>query len=131
MTKTILLAAAAAMAVLPVAAAADAQGRGHGRGHGNSHATGNRHGGAHCPPGLANRNPPCVPPGQARRHLYSVGQRLPLDAGGLIGFGGLPRDLRDRYEVPPGYRYIYRDDSIYVVDPRTRLVQDIIDILAR
>jgi hypothetical protein len=125
----IILAATVAMAAVP--AAADAQGRGHGRGHGNPHATGNRHIVGHCPPGLASRNPPCVPPGQARRHLYQVGQRLPVDFRDLIGFGGLPRDLRDEYDIPRGYRYIYRDNSVYVVDPTTRLVRDVIDILAR
>ena len=124
----ILAAAAATIAALP--AAADAQGRGHGRGHGANAVHGNQYGGAPCPPGLARRNPPCIPPGQAR-HLYNVGQRLPSDIGGLLGFGGLPLDLRNRYDIPQGYRYLYRDNSVYVVDPRTRLVQSIIDVLAR
>ena len=26
----------------------------------------NKHGGMHCPPGLAKKNPPCVPPGHAK-----------------------------------------------------------------
>jgi Ni/Co efflux regulator RcnB len=125
MRKMIILAGAAAMAALP--AMADAQGRGHGRGHG-ANAVGNRHGGAHCPPGLANRNPPCMPPGQAR-HLYNRGQRLPADFRDFVDYGRLPLDLRDRYDIPRGYRYIYRDNSVYLVDPTTRLVQDIIDMI--
>ena len=37
---------------------------------------------AHCPPGLAKKNPPCVPPGQAKKGVladpYKVGELLPL-----------------------------------------------------
>jgi hypothetical protein len=126
----IFILAAAAIAIAALPAAADAQGRGHGRGHGANPGVGNVYGGGHCPPGLANRNPPCVPPGQAR-HLYNVGQRLPTGISGLLGYGGLPLDLRNRYDIPQGYRYLYRDNSVYVVDPRTRLVQNVIDVLAR
>ena len=127
MRSLIIVTAALATAAMP--AMADAQGRGHGRGHGPA-AHGNRYGGAACPPGLANRNPPCMPPGQAR-HLYNVGQRLPTGLTGLLGYGGLPRDLRDRYDIPSGYRYLYRDNSVYVVDPRTELIRSIIDVLVR
>lgn len=123
MRKMILLAGVAAMTAWPIAA--DAQGRGHGRGHGNRAVVGV---GRHCPPGLANRNPPCMPPGQAR-HLYNVGQRLPRDFRDFVGYGGIPLDLRDRYDIPPGYRYIYRDNSVYLVDPATLLVRDIIDLI--
>ena len=128
MRNAVLFAAAAAMAALP--ASADAQGRGHGRGHGPNSAVGNQHGGAPCPPGLARRNPPCVPPGQAR-HLYGVGQRVPTNISDLLSFGRLPVDLRTGYDIPAGYRYIYRDNTVYVVDPATRLVRNVIDILAR
>lgn len=37
---------------------------------------------AHCPPGLAKKNPPCIPPGQAKKHgiePYHLGQRVPAD----------------------------------------------------
>jgi hypothetical protein len=67
-----------------------------------------------------------MPPGQAR-HLCNVGERLPT---GLLGYGALPRDLRDRYAIPTGYRYLYRDNSVYVIGPRTQLVRSIIDVLA-
>jgi len=125
MRNLIIVTAAVAMAAMP--SLADAQGRGHGRGHGPA-AAGHR--GAACPPGLANRNPPCMPPGQAR-HLYRIGQRLPSDVTGLLGYGALPLDLRQRYAIPSGYRYLYRDDALYVVDPRTQLVRSVIDVLAR
>src|SRR5687767_7746974 len=35
-----------------------------------------------CPPGLAKKTPRCVPPGQAK-HLFNVGQRVPLGYRGL------------------------------------------------
>ena len=157
MRKLLMLSAAAAMvAVAP--SFADAQGRGkgkgqgaatHGRvaadpGRGRAHSThwvrgpdgrwvradariaaGNPHG---CPPGLANRNPPCVPPGQARR-LFREGQRLPVNYNYYTRYDGIPIDIRNRYGIPAGYRYIYRDNVVYVVDPTTRLVRSIFDIL--
>ena len=84
-----------------------------------------------CPPGLANRNPPCVPPGQARR-MFREGQAVPASYRDHLAYrdllGRLPQAWRD--DIPTGdYRYIYRDNVVYVVDPRTRLIRDIIDIL--
>jgi hypothetical protein len=91
----------------------------------------NRYGGADCPPGLANRTPACVPPGQARR-MFREGQALPRSYRDYIGYqdllGRLPESYRD--DIPTGdYRYVYQNDSVYVVDNRTRLVRTIIDIL--
>ena len=89
-----------------------------------------RYGGAVCPPGLANRTPACVPPGQARRS-FREGQRLPesyryyTDYDALIG--RVPEAYRS--QIPTGQRYIYRDNSVYVVDPTTRVVTNIIDLL--
>jgi hypothetical protein len=92
---------------------------------------GNRYGGAACPPGLANRSPACVPPGQARR-MFRQGQTVPTSYRNYLSYedllGRLPESYRD--DIPTGdYRYIYGDDSVYVVDSRTRLVQSIINIL--
>ena len=78
----------------------------------------------HCPPGLAAKNPPCVPPGLAKKGVGTA-DRLP---------GDLDR-LRDpgRYRLPPlgeneGY---YRDGRIvYRVDVRTRRVLDWIELTA-
>jgi hypothetical protein len=93
-------------------------------------ATGRRYGGAACPPGLANRNPPCVPPGQARR-AFREGQVLPRSYSYYTPYDTLLSRLDPRYrdDIPAGYRYIYRDDAVYVVDPRTRIVRSIIDLL--
>ena len=124
MRKLLMLTATAAtMAFMPSLAGA----QGHGRGHNAGIARGNPHG---CPPGLANRNPPCVPPGQVRR-LFHQGQRLPTGYRYYTPYDRIPIDLRTRYGIPTGYNYIYRDNSVYVVDPRTRLVQSIIDLIGR
>jgi hypothetical protein len=92
---------------------------------------GRRYGGNVCPPGLANRTPACVPPGQARR-MFREGQVLPTSYRNYVGYqdllGRLPESYRD--DIPVGdYRYVYQNDAVYVVDARTRLVRSIIDIL--
>jgi len=33
-----------------------------------------------------------------------------------------------RTQIPTGQRYIYRDNRVYVVDPTTRLVTNVIDL---
>jgi hypothetical protein len=91
----------------------------------------NQYGGNVCPPGLANRTPACVPPGQARR-MFREGQRVPTNFADLRDFGDLSPELRNR--IPGDFRsdnfdFIVRDDSIFVVDPRTRVVRSIIDLL--
>lgn len=90
----------------------------------------NRHGGNACPPGLANRTPACVPPGQARR-MFREGQRVPTNYGAFTSYDDIPAQYREQFDIPQGYNYIYRDDSVYVVDPRTRLVRSIIDLIRR
>jgi hypothetical protein len=80
-----------------------------------------------CPPGLAKKDPPCVPPGQARR------------AGGDDGNGrhghGLDRDnlyfLDDypRYDLPAlpyGQRYAVVDNQIVVIDAESYEVLQLI-----
>ena len=88
----------------------------------------NRWGGASCPPGLAKKVPPCIPPGQAAR-IFREGQRIPLNYRYYTQFGDIPVVLRNRYTLDDDFRYIYRDDVIYVVDPATRLVTRIIDAI--
>jgi hypothetical protein len=77
----------------------------------------NQYGGANCPPGLANRTPACVPPGQAKR-MFNQGQRIPTNYGAFTSYNNIPQEYRDRYDIPSGYNYIYRDNSVYVVDPK-------------
>jgi hypothetical protein len=92
--------------------------------------TGNRYGGDICPPGLENRTPACVPPGQARR-MFREGQRVPINYGAFNSYTDIPEQFRQQFNIPTGQNYIYRDNSVYVVDPRTRLVTDIISLIRR
>lgn len=112
---------------------------GFGMGRGNPHAMGMMpglgygarghvgHGVGGCPPGLAKKAIPCVPPGQAME-LYGVGQRLPLSLGSLIAYSALSRSLRTRYApmLSPRSRYIYSNGYLYRVNPRTRVVVSVI-----
>jgi hypothetical protein len=93
----------------------------------------NRYGGNSCPPGLAKKTPACVPPGQANR-MFREGQRLPSNYRDFTAFNDIPELYRDRIPVDfrsGDYRYVYRDNSIYVVDPTTRVVRSIVDLLIR
>lgn len=42
----------------------------------------------------------------------------------------LPRSYVSRYDLNRDYRYVYRDNYIYVVDPKTYAVQRIISAIA-
>lgn len=84
-----------------------------------------------CPPGLAKKTPACIPPGQAKR-MFNQGQRVPTNFGRLTDFDDLSLDLQNR--LPAEFRsdnfdFIVRDNTIFVVDPTTRVVRSIIDLL--
>ena len=119
--KTVFL--IAAVSALAVAAPAGAQ-PGHGRGHG--------YGAGGCPPGLAKKAVPCMPPGQAKK-LFGVGQRVPYGYRGLLGYNALPYSVRNYYgsRLDPRSRYIYDNGYIYRVDPRTMVVEQILSALTR
>jgi hypothetical protein len=55
-----------------------------------------------CPPGLAKKDPPCVPPGQARHMRY-------LDDYARYSLPGLPY----------GQRYVIVEDQIAIIDEET------------
>lgn len=117
-----------------------------GKGNGNSHSHGHpMHGPGHkgerammgygvggCPPGLAKKAVPCVPPGQAKQ-MFNVGQRVPLGYKGMLGYNGLPYDLRDYYsgQLDPRSRYIYDNSYLYRVDPTTMVVQQVLNAILR
>jgi hypothetical protein len=138
MRNFILIAAAGAFAAAAPAVA------GPGKGHGNGHAKGHgashgpvHHGSSHgamaargCPPGLAKKGNGCLPPGQAKK-LFSVGQRVPTGYGYYTPYSSIPRQYRDRIPYGDDYRYIYRDNTAYVVNERTNLVTQVIDLLMR
>jgi hypothetical protein len=85
-----------------------------------------KYGGALCPPGLAKKTPACMAPGQAKR-MFREGQRLSSNYRNYTPYGDIPMILRDRYDLADDYRYIYRNNTIYVVDPTTRLITNIIN----
>ena len=79
-----------------------------------------------CPPGLAKKNPPCVPPGQAKK-LYRVGDRYYND-------DYLSDYDRRRYNLPrlgSGESYYRVGDSLIRVDNETREILELIVAFAR
>lgn len=126
MKQLILLAGATALAFAGAAVANP------GHGHGNPHAYGVNgpvgYGAGGCPPGLAKKAVPCMPPGQAKK-IYGVGQHLPAGAFSPYAYDRIPRDLRTRYALSPRGTYYYGDGYLYRVDPRTMLVQQAISAL--
>ncbi len=78
----------------------------------------------HCPPGLAKKNPSCVPPGQVGKRL-SVGNGLPKSGYDLV-------KNPSKYRLPKlgkGQSY-YRDaDRFFRINRETREVLELIDAL--
>lgn len=70
----------------------------------------------HCPPGLAKKNPPCIPPGQAKK--YARGDYIDRDYQ-IIG-------RPQQYGLNRGDTYYRVGDYVYRVDPDTRKVLDLI-----
>jgi hypothetical protein len=87
-----------------------------------------QYGGAACPPGLEKKTPACMPPGQASR-TFRQGQRLPSSYDQYTEYNSIPPAYRSQVPYLDTNRYIYRDDRVYVVDPTTRTVTRIIDLL--
>jgi hypothetical protein len=88
----------------------------------------NRYGANDCPRGLAKNNNGCRAPGQAAR-LFREGQRVPTGYDYYTNYSNIPVQYRNQYNLDPNSRYIYRNDNIYVVDPRTSLVQRVISAI--
>ena len=87
-----------------------------------------RYGGANCPPGLAKKDPSCVPPGQAKR-MFREGQRIGNGYSYYTPYANIPVNYRTTYNLDDDYRYIYRNDYIYEVDPTTSLVRRVISLI--
>jgi hypothetical protein len=139
MKHIILFAGAVALGVAGPALAkpgnGHGNGNGYGHGHGNAYAYGligqaYGYGNGGCPPGLAKKNPPCVPPGQAKK-LYNVGQRFRMGAASPYAYNQIPYDLRSQYGLNPYNNYYYNNGYLYGVDPRTMVVQQAIAALLR
>src|SRR5690348_4377737 len=125
MKNLLLIAGVAALGLISPAAAKPGHGNGHGHGFDNV-PVGYGIGG--CPPGLAKKHNGCMPPGQAKK-LFRVGQRYNTAFGSRYGYGQIPYNLRNQYNLTPGYRYYYDNGYLYQVNPRTMLVQQVISAL--
>ncbi len=78
----------------------------------------------HCPPGLAKKNPPCIPPGQAKK--FEVGSRLPEH-----GWNYVPEDIVGELAPPPrGARYVRMDKNVYLITEGTRKVVEAIELFS-
>ena len=112
MTKTLLALGAAAVALTGVAASTSAEARHHGK-----TCTKWRHG--HC-----------VSYGHGRHAQWNTGYRFGPRYG-YTSYRTLPRTYVQRYDLSPNYRYVYRDNYIYQVDPSTYAITRVIDALTR
>ena len=129
MKQAIILAGAAALAFTGAAHAKPPHAK-HGKGHApavHGPAGNAGYGVGGCPPGLAKKNELCMPPGQYKK-LFEVGQRVPSGYEGLLGYNGLPYDVRNHYGsgLDANGRYIYDQDHLYRVDPKTMIVREIL-----
>lgn len=61
---------------------------------------------------------------QAR--LFRMGQRVPRSYA-WTPYAQLPQAYVSQYSLSPDYRYVYRDNYIYVVDPRTYAVSRVLE----
>lgn len=78
----------------------------------------------HCPPGLAKKNPPCVPPGQAKkRWRYRVGDHINDD------FDLVRRPWR--YGLDSRHTYYRLDDHFVRVNKETGEILELLDALGK
>ena len=83
----------------------------------------------HCPPGLANKNRLCLPPGQYRK-LYAYGARFDRTGYAAPNWYRAATADRPRYFLnAPGYDYRYADGYAYRIDPQTQRVSGLLPVL--
>lgn len=76
-----------------------------------------------CPPGLAKKNPPCIPPGQAAKMpRYRVGDRIMRDYALILN--------PEHYGLDRGETYYDVDGYVFRVDRETREVLGLIGAIA-
>lgn len=84
----------------------------------NEYATGR------CPPGLARKGNGCLPPGQAKKQLWMIGQPLPP----AVVYQPVPRAVvQQMAPVPPGYDYVRVDNDVLLMDMTNRMVADVVN----
>jgi hypothetical protein len=113
MKKTFLALGAAAVAITGVAASTSAEAA--------------RHHSRTC---AKWRNHHCVAYGYGRHAQWNNGYRFGPRYT-YTSYRALPRVYVQRYDLSPRYRYVYRNNYIYQVDPTTYAVTRVIDALTR
>jgi len=126
MKSIFILAGVAALAVSSPALADP--GHGHGNGHGNRGDYSYEYD-RDCPPGLAKKHNGCMLPGQARK--LARGERWRSGYGNYYSYQRIPYEVRRRYDLNQRYHYYYNDGYLYAVDPRTMMVQQVVNALLR
>ena len=114
MTKTLLALGAAAVALTGVATSADAQYRHHGR-----DCARWRHG--HCVRWMNQGYYRSM----SRHEAYRVGYRFGPDYS-YTEYSAIPRTYVTRYHLDPNNRYVYSNNTVYVVDPATYAITRIL-----
>ena len=76
------------------------------------------------------RHGQCVAMRGARNPMFRVGYRF-APRYAYTSYNALPRTYVRRYGLRPNYRYVYRNNYIYVVDPTTYAVERVINALTR
>jgi hypothetical protein len=56
---------------------------------------------------------------------------VPQDFNGYTPYGEVPADLRRQYGLGNDDRYIYRGNNLYRVDPKTQVVEQILNAVRR
>lgn len=92
-------------------------------------ATANYWGNGSCPPGLAKKNNGCMPPGIAKQ-IFNVGDRWSGNSG-QWNYNQVPTDWRNQYNLNSANGYYYRNGYLYSVDPKTRMVESVIQAILR
>lgn len=79
----------------------------------------------HCPPGLAKKNPPCIPPGQAKR--WQAGHMLSDD----IRWLPISDDLLGRLSpLPAEYQYIQVNKDVLLINTASKKIIDAVTLLS-
>ncbi len=120
-----LTAGLAALTIMASPALADGRGKGQGQDRGHIRVQAPQ-AGWNCPPGLAKKNPPCVPPGQARKATSG------FDVGDILSGDRYIRIRNpDRYDLDldPSWRYLRDGDTVYRVDRDTGRILAIMNLL--
>lgn len=136
MKQMLLILGASALAFSSSAIAKPDKGQGHSK-HGTYAMDHSKHGkgkmyayGKGCPPGLSKQQGYCMPKGQFKKR-YEVGQRFQTNYGNPWSYNQIPVDLRSQYGFNQQSRYYYGDGHLYQVDPRTMMVQQVVNAIMR